>query len=187
MAKTDVILIKNVVGLGGESDQVKVAAGFARNYLIPHGIAIPVTAANRRRLDALKQRRAQREAEELQTMSELAKSIVKLICVVKVKTGDDGKMFGSVTAGQIADELHRQFEISLDRKKIHVDHHGLRSLGDHEVEMHLHADVKATLKVRVESLNPPPAPSAEAAPKSEDERPARGGKPRAERPAKKTA
>jgi large subunit ribosomal protein L9 len=96
-------------------------------------------------------------------------------------------MFGAVTAGQIADELHRHFEISLDRKKIHVDHHGLRSLGDHEVEMRLHPEVKATLKVRVESLNPPPVPPAVEAPKAEDAKPARGGKARAERAEKKGA
>ena len=176
MAKTDVILIKNVVGLGGESDQVSVAAGYARNFLIPQGIAVPVTSANKRRLDVLKQRRAERESEELHAMTELSKSIVKLICVVKVKTGDDGKMFGSVTAGQLADELHRQFEISLDKKKIHVEHHGLRGLGDHEVELNLHSDVKATLKVRVESTTPLPTPAAEEAPKAEEARPARGKK-----------
>ncbi len=185
MAKTDVILIKNVVGLGGESDQIKVAAGYARNYLIPHGIAIPVTSANKRRLEVLKQRRAERESNELQAMSELAKSIVKLICVVKVKTGEDGKMFGAVTAGQIADELHRHFEITLDRKKIHVDHHGLRSLGDHELNLNLHPEVKATLKVRIESLTPPPAPVVEAAPKTEEAKPSKGGKGRAERTERK--
>src|SRR5512139_131184 len=105
MAKTEVILTHNIVGLGGESDQVKVAAGYARNYLLPHHLAIPLTAANKRRLEALRQRRAEREAHEFNTMSDLSRSLSKLICLVKVKTGDDGKMFGAVTAGTIADEL----------------------------------------------------------------------------------
>ena len=83
--KTEVILTHNIVGLGGESDQVKVAAGYARNYLYPQGLAIPVTGANKRRLEALRQRRGEREAHELNTMTELAKSISKLICVVTVK------------------------------------------------------------------------------------------------------
>src|SRR5881396_1696721 len=108
MAKTEVILTHNVIGLGGESDQVKVAAGYARNYLYPQGLAIPLTAANKRRLEALRQRRAEREAHEFNTMSELAKSISKLIAIIHVKTGDDGKMFGSVTSGSIADALKTQ-------------------------------------------------------------------------------
>src|SRR5207249_5501224 len=89
MAKTEVILTHNIVGLGGESDHVKVAAGYARNYLYPQGLAIPVTAANKRRLEVLKQRRGDREAHDLSTMTELSKSISKLICVVTVKTGED--------------------------------------------------------------------------------------------------
>ena len=97
MAKTEVILTHNIVGLGGESDQVRVAAGYARNYLFPQRLAIPVTQANKRRLEALRQRRAEREAHEFNTMTELAKGVSKLICVIKVKTGEDGKMFGAVT------------------------------------------------------------------------------------------
>jgi large subunit ribosomal protein L9 len=159
MAKTEVILTHNIIGLGGESDQVKVAAGYARNYLFPQGLAIPLTGANKRRLEALKQRRAEREAHELNTMTELAKSISKLPCVIAVKTGDDGKMFGTVTAGMIADQLKTHFDISLDKRKIHLEH-PIRTLGDHEVELRLHADVTTTLKVHVESTTPAPAPTA---------------------------
>jgi len=159
MAKTQVILTSNIVGLGGESDQVKVAAGYARNYLLPQGLAIPLTGANKRRLEVLKQRRAEREALELNTMTELAKSISKLICIISVKTGEDGKMFGTVTSGMIADQLKTQFDVSLDKRKIHLET-PIRSLGDHEVELRLHADVTTTLKVRVESTTPLPEPAA---------------------------
>jgi large subunit ribosomal protein L9 len=158
MAKTEVILTHNIVGLGGESDQVKVAAGYARNYLFPQGLAIPVTGANKRRLEVLKQRRAEREAHELNTMSELGRSISKLLCVLTVKTGEDGKMFGTVTTGMIADQLKTQFDISLDKRKIHLEH-PIRTLGEHEVEMRLHQDVNAKLKVRVESSTPLPTPA----------------------------
>ena len=192
MAKTEVILTHNIVGLGGESDQVKVAAGYARNFLIPQGFAIPVSGANKRRIEALKQRRAEREAHEFNAMTELAKSVSKLICVVKVKAGDDGKMFGSVTSGMIADELKHQFDITLDKKKIHLES-AIRTLGEHEVALHLHAEVKSTLKVRVESLTPIIAPVVEAAP-AEAKTEKRGKrvekpevaeeKPKAEKPAK---
>ena len=157
MAKTEDILTTNLVGLGGESDQVRVAAGYARNYLYPHRLAIPVTQANKRHLEALKQRRAEREAHEFNHMTELSKSLTKLILVIKVKTGDDGKLFGSVTNGTIADELKTQFEIVLDKKKIKLEH-SIRTLGEYEVELNLHAEVKGTLKVRVESINPVATP-----------------------------
>jgi large subunit ribosomal protein L9 len=159
MAKTEVILTHNIVGLGGESDQVKVASGYARNYLIPQGFAIPVTQANKRRLEALRQRRAEREAHEFNHMTELAKALQKLVCVVKVKTGEDGKMFGTVTAGMIADELKHQFDITLDKKKIHLIA-PVKTLGEHEIDLPLHAEVKTMLKIRVESLNPIAAPVA---------------------------
>jgi large subunit ribosomal protein L9 len=159
MAKTEVILTHNIVGLGGESDQVKVAAGYARNYLLPQRLAVPVTSANKRQLEALKQRRAEREAHEFNTMTELAKGFTKLICVIKVKAGEDGKLFGAVTTGMIADELKHQFDITLDKKKILLEH-PIKALGEQEIELHLHADVKSTLKIRVESLTPLAAPAA---------------------------
>jgi large subunit ribosomal protein L9 len=186
MAKTEVILTHNIVGLGGESDQVKVAAGYARNYLIPQGLAVPLTATNKRRIEALRQRRAEREAHELNTMTDLSKSLSKLICVVTVKTGEDGKMFGTVTSGLIADQLKTQFDVTLDKRKIHLEH-PIRAIGDHEVELRLHADVTTTLKVRVESTTPPPAlpvaPAAEGK-KEEPRTEKRGRRPEAagERP-----
>src|SRR5580692_3078580 len=157
MAKTEVILTHNIVGLGGESDQVRVASGYARNFLFPQGFAIPLTSSNKRRIEALKQRRAEREAHEFNTMTELSKGVSKLICVIKVKAGEDGKMFGSVTAGMIADELKHQFDITLDKRKIHLEH-PIKTLGEHEIDLHLHSEVKSTLKVRIESLTPVIAP-----------------------------
>jgi large subunit ribosomal protein L9 len=157
MAKTEVILTQHIVGLGGESDQVRVAAGYARNYLYPQRLAIPVSGANKRHLESLKQKRAEREAHEFNHMTDMAKALQKLVCVIKVKTGEDGKLFGSVTAGTIADELKHQFDITLDKKKIHLEH-AIRQLGEFDVELNLHADVKGTLKVRVESTTPIAAP-----------------------------
>ncbi len=161
MAKTEVILTHNIVGLGGESDQVRVAAGYARNYLFPQHLAIPVSGANKRRLEALRKRRAEREAHEFNTMTELSKGLTKLVCVVKVKAGEDGKMFGTVTTGMIADELKHQFDVTLDKRKIYIET-AIKTLGEHEVELHLHAEVKSKLKIRVESTTPVAAPVAEA-------------------------
>jgi hypothetical protein len=87
-------------------------------------------------------------------------------------------MFGSVTAGVIADELKHQFDITLDKRKIYLEH-PIRALGDHEVELHLHAEVKGTLKVRVESLTPVITPAPGAAPA--DVKPEEGKKYRTEK------
>lgn len=178
MAKIDVILTHNIVGLGAESDQVKVAAGYARNFLYPKGFAIPLSAGNKRRLEALQRRRAEREAHELNTMTELAKSLGKLLCVLKVKTGDDGKMFGTITNGAIADALKTQFAIELDKRKIHLEK-AIRALGEYEVEMRLHPQVPCTLKLRIESTTPAPdlAAVVEAAKDGKDAKTEKGDKP----------
>jgi len=189
MAKTEVILTHNIVGLGGESDQVKVAAGYARNFLFPNRLAVPVTSANKRQLESLKQKRAEREANELNHMNDLSKALGKLVVVVKVKTGEDGKLFGSVTSGTIADELKHQFDIALDKKKIHLEH-AIRAIGEFEVELNLHAEVKGTLKVRVESTTPLAAPvevASEEKPKTEKRakpEPKAEKKPKADKKAK---
>jgi len=193
MAKTEVILIQNVVGLGAESDQIKVAAGYARNYLLPQGLAVPLTHTNKRRIEALRQRRAEREAHELQTMSELGKSVRNFPpLVIKVKTGEDGKMFGTVTTGNVADELKRQFDVALDKKKIHIEK-PIRVLGDYEVDLHLHPEVHASLKIKVESTTPIVTPEPAAAPavkgderkaRTDDKKPEKGGA-RTERPERK--
>ena len=88
-------------------------------------------------------------------MTELSRSLSKLTCVLSVKTGEDGKLFGTVTTGMIADQLKTQFDVALDKRKIHLET-PIRTLGEHEVELRLYQDVNTKLKVRVESSNPPP-------------------------------
>ncbi len=161
MAKTDVILIKNVDGLGGESDQVNVSTGYARNYLLPQGLAIPLTQGNERRLEALRKQRRSREIREAKDAKELSASFKHLILQLKVKTGDTGKMYGSVTPANIIEQLDEQFEIKIDRRKVHLTE-PIRTIGDHDVELRLHPDVMTTLKVRVESTTPLPEPEPEA-------------------------
>ena len=166
MAKVDVILIQNVVGLGAESDHIKVAAGYARNFLFPQKLAIPLTATNKRRLESLRQKRAEREAHELNTMAELAKTLSKVTLLITVKAGEDNKMFGSVTAGTIADELKHQFDVVLDKHKIHLEK-PIRTVGDHEAQLRLHADVSGALKIHVQSATPQTVPAEAHAPGKE--------------------
>ncbi len=160
MAKTEVILVKPISGLGGESDQVQVAAGYARNYLIPEGLAIPVTAANKRQLEVLQARRTARESRELNAATELAGSLSKLLLTLKVRTGEDGRLFGSVTAANISTELKQQFDVDVDRRKIHLTE-PIKTLGEHKVDLRLHGEITAELRVKVESINQVAAESEE--------------------------
>ena len=162
MPKVDVILVRNVAGLGAESDQVKVAAGYARNYLVPQGYAIPVTQSNKRHLEALKQRRAEREAREIASMKELGAMLSKLSLDIAVKTSEDNsRMYGSVTATSGVDELKSKFDITLDKHKIEIAK-PIRSLGEHEVTVKLHPEVVISLKIVVKSSNPVVSTNASA-------------------------
>jgi large subunit ribosomal protein L9 len=152
MANQEILLIKPVDNLGGEGDQVKVRAGYARNFLLPRGMALPLTKSNRKQVEALKKRRALREADELSGAQALAQKLEKAALAFAVKTGEGGKMFGAITTADIHDKLVAGgFEI--DRKRIHL-FTPVKTLGKHTVKVKLHADVTVELGFDVVSENP---------------------------------
>jgi large subunit ribosomal protein L9 len=161
MAQSEILLLKPVEGLGGEGDQVKVRAGYARNFLLPRKLAAPLTLANRKHVDALKKRRAEREASELSGAQELAKQIAKVSVAFAVKTGEGGKMFGAITAADLYEKLVAA-GITLDKRKIHL-HTPVKTLGKHEAKLKLHAEVSVDLTFDVVSENPIVESAAEAA------------------------
>jgi len=169
MAHNEILLLRPVDGLGGEGDQVKVRAGYARNFLLPQKFAVPVTRANRRQVDALKQRRAAREAHELAGAQELAKNLEKASLAFAVKTGEGGKMFGAITVNDLHDKLTAA-GFAIEKKRIHL-YTPVKTLGQHTVKIRLHADVTVDLAFDVVSENPI-EPAATEAPAPED-RPAR--------------
>ncbi|MDG2215016.1 MAG: 50S ribosomal protein L9 [Verrucomicrobiota bacterium] len=155
MAKkeTEIILTQPVISLNAhEGDQVKVSPGYARNFLLPQGKAIPASAGNQRYIEALKANRAEREAEELDHMKDLYESLKSLRLHIKVKTGEEGKMFGSVTSGTICDELKNQFDVELEKKRVHLPK-AIKKVGEFDVKLNLHTEIEAELKVFVESEN----------------------------------
>jgi large subunit ribosomal protein L9 len=152
MANSEILLLKPVEGLGGEGDQDKVRAGYARNYLLPRGFAAPVTVANRKQVDALKRRRAERESLELNGAQELAKKLEKTSFAFAVKTGEGGKMFGAITGSDVHDKLTAA-GFSIDKKRILL-HTPVKTLGKHTVKVKLHADVTVELAFDVVSENP---------------------------------
>lgn len=168
MASSELLLIKPVDGLGGEGDQVKVRAGYARNFLLPRGYAVPLTQSNKKQVEALKKRRGEREAQELAGAQELAKQLEKVSIAFVVKTGEGGKMFGAITVNDLHDKLVAS-GVNVEKKKIHL-HTPVKTLGKHEVQVKLHSEVSVTVSFDVVSENPievaEEAPAADA-PKKE--------------------
>lgn len=152
MANQSVLLLKPVDHLGAEGEEVKVRAGYARNFLIPRKIAVPMTQSNRRYVEALNQRRIERESEELACAERLAAQLKKTTVAIAVKTGDGGKMFGSVTVPNLLERL-KEDGIELERKQINLAQ-PIKELGRHQVNVKLHADVQVSVNIEVVSENP---------------------------------
>ncbi|TMG66347.1 MAG: 50S ribosomal protein L9 [Chloroflexi bacterium] len=144
-----VILKTEVKGLGRVGDVKDVADGYARNYLLPKGLAIEATGAELRQLA---QERDAEKAKKDRTHGDaeaLAKRIAEITLVFKLKAGDQGKTFGSVTAKEVAEALTNEAKTEIDRTKV-VLHEPLKSLGVHTVEIRLLPDVRANVTVAIE-------------------------------------
>lgn len=152
MANKEILLLQPVDGLGGEGEQVKVRAGYARNFLLPRKIAVPITRANRKQVEALRKRRAERESKELAGAKDLADRLKSLHIAIAVKTGEGGRMFGAVTAADLHEKITAA-GVPVERKKVHLNP-PVKTLGKHSVEIRLHADVKVELEFEVVSENP---------------------------------
>jgi len=142
---TEVLLMDQIEGLGIEGDIVKVADGYARNYLFPKGMATVVTEGKKRQIEKKRTERLALLKKEQTVAEELAKKVEGLECTIAVKVGENGKMFGSVGIPQIAEKLQEQgIEINHTKVKLSTP---LRELGVFDVSIKLHSEVTATLKV----------------------------------------
>ena len=162
MPLTKLILTENIPGLGAEADLVKVRRGYARNYLLPRGKAYEVTSGALRQLDALKQKRAEREARELNEAEELARRIGKARFIFTLETGETGRAFGSVTAQDIMNRVKNELGAEIDRHKIVLER-PIKDTGEHEVAIKLHHDVTAQLVFQVKSAEEPRGAEGESA------------------------
>jgi large subunit ribosomal protein L9 len=175
MASTEVLLIKPVDGLGAEGEQVRVRAGFARNYLFPQGIALPVNRSNAKYVEALKKAREVREARDLEAANATAAKLAAVKLVFAVKTGEGGKMFGAISTAEIAAKL-AEHGIEIERKRIHLGQGPVKLLGKHTTSIRLHGSVMVEQEFEVVSENPIEAPAEEA--EEADDREEKGKKPR---------
>lgn len=128
MAHTDVLLLKQVERLGGEGEQVSVKAGYARNFLFPKKYAMPVNRANKKQIEALIKAREAREAREKSEAEQLAEKIAGVSIAIAVKTGEGGKMFGSVTAQDLIERLAKE-GIELEKRQLQLQ--PVKELGKH--------------------------------------------------------
>ncbi|MBH54459.1 MAG: 50S ribosomal protein L9 [Opitutaceae bacterium] len=151
MATAEVLLIKPVDGLGAEGDEAKVKAGFARNYLVPQKLAVPLTEANRKQIEALKKARAKREIKDQQIAEELKTRLEDIHIAVQVRVGEEGKMFGAVTAQDIFDHIAKQ-GVEVERKKILVPA-PIKALGRHTIQIKLHPEVVVDFEFEVVPLH----------------------------------
>ena len=143
----EVILRQAVDSLGHPGDIVKVSNGYARNYLLPPGIAYEATPGNRKRIEQERQRLEAAENTRRTGAEELAKRLEEVSLSFSARVGEEGKLFGSVTAADIAQQLEAQ-GIHLERRMIDL-HEPIRALGVYRVPVRLHADVKPEIKVWV--------------------------------------
>ena len=144
-----VILKAEVRGLGRAGEVKDVADGYARNYLLPKGLAIEATGGELKVLAQERQSEKTKKDRTHQDAEGLAARLGEVTLVFKLKAGEHGKTFGSVTAKEVADALKREAKADIDKTKI-VLHEPLRSLGIHKVEVRLLSDVRASVTVAIE-------------------------------------
>ena len=142
-----VILLKDVKGQGKKDQIIDVKPGYGMNYLIKNGYAVLATKTGVKRLEIETNERKEKEEELIKNCKKIKEEIEKITLMFKVKTGKDGRVFGSISTKQISDELkHKKFDI--DKKKINLKD-SITSLGYHNVEINLHKKVNATVKVQL--------------------------------------
>lgn len=142
------LLRSDVDGVGKKGDVVDVADGFARNYLVPKGLAMKATPGAERQAASMRRARAVRDAADRARGEEIAKTLVPAVITITARASGEGKLFGSVTTADVAEAVADQTGIELDRKDLVLDE-PIKATGTHSVGAKLHADVQFSLTVEV--------------------------------------
>ena len=143
-----VVLRADLPTLGKRGDVCEVADGYGRNYLLPKGLAIPATAGVQSQANAMRRSRDLRDTRDREAAETIARTLVPLVIKIQAKAGSEGRLFGSVTAADVADAVTAQTKVVLDRRRLHLDE-PIKSLGTHEVPVKLHAEVEFRVTVDV--------------------------------------
>ena len=146
-----VILKQDVKGLGKKDQMVEASDGYARNFLFPKGLAVEASASNINVMKTKNEAEKQRKDREIAQAKALAEKIKTTTVTLKVKAGENGKLFGSITSKDVSEALKTQHKLDIDKKKI-VMPEALKSIGTCEVEVKLYPEISSKLTVKVESL-----------------------------------
>lgn len=146
-----VILKQDVKGLGKKEQMVEASDGYARNFLFPRGLAVEASATNVNIMKTKKEAEANKKDKEIAQAKDLAKKIKDITLTLKVKAGDNGKLFGSITSKDIAEAMKTQQKLEIDKKKL-VMPDSLKSVGTFEVEVKLYPEISSKFTVKIESL-----------------------------------
>ncbi len=145
----EIILKQDMPKLGYINDIVKVKSGYARNYLIPNGMAIAATETNRKVLAEVLKQKSFKEEKIRKESETLAKALDGITVKIGAKAAETGKIFGSVNNIQISEAIKEQFKYDIDRKKIIVDGENIKELGTYSADVMLHKEIKATINFEV--------------------------------------
>ena len=145
-----VILKKDVPGTGKAGEVVKVSDGFARNMLIPRGLALEATEGNVRSLEKQKELQEKKHADSKAHAEKVAEDLKTKVVKIKAKAGDGGRLFGAITSKDIAEAIKEQLGLDFDKKKIELDS-PIKILGEYTVGVKVYPEIKGSLKVEVEA------------------------------------
>ena len=143
-----IILKADVKSVGKKGELINASDGYARNYLFPRDLAMEATEGNMKTLEHQKSKEAKKKGEELQNAKDFAKKLSGLEVSIKVKVGDSGKLFGSITSKDIAEQIKAQHGIEIDKKKIILED-PIKIAGTYEVEIKVYPEVHGKLKVNI--------------------------------------
>jgi large subunit ribosomal protein L9 len=144
-----VILVEDVRGAGKKGETVSVKDGYGRNFLVPKGLAIPSSEGNVKRLDSIVKSLENKKERNLKNAEDLKARLEELSLTIKMKAGDDGKLFGSVTHKDIAEAIEKAVNVEIDKKLIRIEE-PIKMTGSHTVEVHLKQGTNASVKIEVE-------------------------------------
>ena len=143
-----IILTQEVRNIGAPGDVVDVADGYARNYLIPRGVALRATKGTLKQVDTIRRTREVREIRNLEQAQQIAGQLAALRIRVQAKAGEGGRLFGQVTPAQIAEAVAKAGGPKIDKKRLHLDE-PVKSLGAHRAHLRLHPEVEAEIEIEV--------------------------------------
>jgi large subunit ribosomal protein L9 len=142
-----IVLRADVDSLGQKGDLVDVAPGYARNYLVPKGLAMAATDGVLRQAESMRRSRQVRDMKERDGAEAVAQKLAAKRIEIKARSGEGGRLFGSVTSTDIAEAIEAQTGIHLDRRKLHVE--PIKTLGTHEIPIRLHSEVEVPITIEV--------------------------------------